>query len=205
MRESEASFEMLRRPLVQIQIEQQATQRVVRHHLVAGQLQRFQPRQRVVQRGPGVAKPAERHLRMSPPDQRRPQVPLQVGRPRNIERGVEVRQGARVVAKPHLADAGPADHHQVLRLVAHVGDAACQLKRARKRTDRRLRLGIGEVRLATAMKSLDRHQLRQPQFFADVDRLLVVRDGQVVAAIAPGHCTQVIQRVGGMPVVTHAA
>jgi len=132
-------------------------------------------------------------------------MPLQVGGACNGECGIEIRQGARVVGQPHRAGASPADHHQVLRFIAFVADAARQIEGARERRNRGGRFGVGKMRLPPAMKSLHSDQIGQRQAFADLHRLLVMTDRQIVSAIAPGHRPQVIQRIGRMPFITHGA
>ena len=109
-------------------------------------------------------------------------MPLQVGGTRDVERRLEVRHGARVVAEPLGPDAGVPDHHQVLGLVALVADAAGKLERARVALDRRRGLRVREVRLAAAVVGLHRDEIGESRALADLDRLLVESDRLVVAA-----------------------
>ena len=57
------------------------------------------------------------------------------------------------------------------------------------------------MRFATAVERLHGDQVGQAQARADLHRLLVMGDRQVIAAIAPGDRSQVIERVGDMTVV----
>ena len=125
-RERQAGLEMLRRCLGPVQLQHQAAQCVVRHHLVADQSQNLQPRQRFVEVGPCVAIPAQRQQHVGTSNQRRTQMPLKIGGARNGKRSIEMRQRAGVVGQSHVAGAGPADHHQVLCLVTLVLDCPCQ-------------------------------------------------------------------------------
>ena len=175
----------------------------MRHDLVAMQPQGLQAGQRFVQIRPGRAKLAERQLHMGASYQCRTQMPLQVGGARDDQRAIEVRQGAPIVSQPHMTGASPAYHHQVLRFIALVPDAARQVKGTRERDDRRGRFGVGEIRFPPTMKRLHGDQVRQAQTLANIHRLLVIRDRQIVTAIAPGHRPQVIQGIGRMAFITH--
>ena len=61
------------------------------------------------------------------------------------------------------------------------------------------------MRFPPTMERLYSDQVRQRQALADIDRLLVICDRQIVAAIAPGHRPQVVQGVGHMPLIVCGA
>ena len=173
--------------------------------LIADLPEALEPAQGLAHASPCLAVAAAARAHMIEPEQGGPDVPLQVGGPRDVERRLEVRRGARVVAQALGADAGVPDHHQVLALVALVADAAGQLKRARVAADCRRGLGVREVRLATAVPGLHRDQVFESGALADLDRLLVEGDCLLVQAAAPRHCAEVIKRVGGVALVVHRA
>ena len=61
------------------------------------------------------------------------------------------------------------------------------------------------MRFAPAVERLHGDQVDQAQARADLHRLLVMGDRQVIAPIAPGHRSQVIQRVGDMTLIAGGA
>jgi hypothetical protein len=75
-------------------------------------------------------------------------VPLQIRALRDLERGFELRARLMVIAEAHVAGRCVSDHHEVLRLIAPVTDAACQLDRSLVATDRGRVLEVEEMRFA---------------------------------------------------------
>ncbi len=164
-----------------------------------------EPVQGLLHSGPRLAVVAGAGTGMIKSEQRRTKGPLQIGGTRNVERCLEVRRGARVVAEPLGAEAGVADHHQVLGFVALVADAAGQFDRTGVARDRRHRLRVGEVRLAASVPGLHRNEIDASRALADIDRFLVEADRLVVLPGAPCDGPKVIKGVGGMVLVVHCA
>ena len=130
-------------------------------------------------------------------------MPLQISSPRNSQRSIEMRKGARVIGQPHMTGAGPADHHQILGFIARFANSARKGERARKRGDGRRRLRVGEIGFTPTMKRLHGNQIRQRQALADGYRLLVISERQIVASTAPGHGPEVIQSVRRVRLIGH--
>src|SRR4051812_1612479 len=151
-------------------VEQQMADEVVGDELIADLLQALEPAQRPRHAGERLVVLPRAGAQVIEPEERRTHVPLQVGLARDLERGLEVGPGARIIGEPHIAAASEPDHHQVLALVALVADAARERKRALETGDRRLGLRAVVVRLAAAVVGLHRDEIRETEALADLDR-----------------------------------